>query len=218
MSEDKNDYNSLTHQAYMQIKKQIVSGRLKQGQVISISAMAKQLGISRTPLTYACQKLEHDKFLTIVPKQGVIVNTVTVTDAKEIYELRAAIEGYSASRSYNNFSVRDIDYLEKSFDKQLAAVEKNDIHAFMVEDNQFHKYILSKYENSQFLSLINTLYDRAFLLGLQSCQNPVRLQQCVQEHRNIIDALKDNNREAFLKSLDENILNGYTSLTNSYIF
>jgi DNA-binding GntR family transcriptional regulator len=218
MSEDKNDYRSLTHQAYVQIKEQIVSGRLKQGQVISISAMAKQLGISRTPLTYACQKLEHDKFLTIVPKQGVIVNTVTVTDAKEIYELRAAIEGYSASRSYNNFSVSDIDYLEKSLDKQLAAVEKHDIHAFMVEDNQFHKYILSKYENTQFLSLINTLYDRAFLLGLQSCQNPVRLQQCIQEHRNIIDALKDTNREAFLKSLDENILNGYTSLTNSYTF
>ncbi|RAS85598.1 GntR family transcriptional regulator [Priestia endophytica] len=218
MSETKNDYSSLTRQAYIQIKDQIVSGHLKQGQVISISAMAKQLGISRTPITYACQKLEHDKFLTIVPKQGVIINTVTITDAKEIYELRAAIESYSASRSYNNLSTADIDYLEESFEKQLKAVEENDIQTFMVEDNQFHKYILSKYENSQFSSVINTLYDRAFLLGLQSCQNPARLQQCIQEHRDIIDALKEDNREKFLESLEKNILNGYTSLTTSYTF
>ena len=78
--EENNNLSSLTQMAYKIIKEKIVNGDLKQGEVISISAMAKKLNISRTPITYACQKLENDKFLTIAPKQGVIINTLMMQE------------------------------------------------------------------------------------------------------------------------------------------
>jgi DNA-binding GntR family transcriptional regulator len=112
---ENNKFSSLTQTAYKIIKDKIVNGELKQGEAMSISAMAKQLDISRTPITYACQKLETDKFLTIVPKQGVIIHTITINDAKEIYELRAAIETYSAKRIFSTITKNDIDNLESSY-------------------------------------------------------------------------------------------------------
>lgn len=215
--EDNNNFSSLTQTAYKVIKDKIVNGELKQGEVISISAMAKQLDISRTPITYACQKLENDKFLTIVPKQGVIINTITINDAREIYELRAAIESYSAKRIFPIITEGDINYLENSYTKQVKAVEKNDIKLFMVEDINFHKYLLSKYENSQFFSIVNNLFERAFLLGVESCKNPLRLKESLNEHRRIIDCLLNNDKSGFIEEVEKNILNGYTSLTGNYM-
>lgn len=216
--EENNKLSSLTQTAYKMIKDKIVNGELKQGEVVSISAMAKQLDISRTPITYACQKLEKDKLLTIVPKQGVIIHTITINDAREIYELRAAIESYSAKRIFSNITEADITYLENSYAKQVQAVEKNDIKLFMAEDINFHKYLLAKYENSQFFSIIDNLFERAFLLGVQSCKNSLRLKESLNEHRQIIDCLLNNDKNGFIEEVEKNILNGYTSLTGNYTF
>lgn len=214
---ENNNLNSLTKTAYQTIKKKIIIGELKQGEVISISAMSKKLNISRTPVTYACQRLEYDKFLTIVPKQGVIINTITINDAREIYELRAAIETYSAKHVFAHIDKTDIDYLENSYKKQLQAVEQNDPKLFMLEDIDFHKYILKKYENSHFFSIINNLFDRAYLLGIESCKNPVRLRKSLEEHRRIIDCMINNDKDCFVEGIEENILNGYISLTSDYM-
>lgn len=216
--EENNNLSSLTQIAYKIIKEKIVNGELKQGEIISISAMAKKLNISRTPITYACQKLENDKFLTIAPKQGVIINTITINDAREIYELRAAIESYAAKRIFSNITQKDIDYLEDSYRKQMEVVEKNDIHLFMSEDINFHKYLLAKYENSHFFSIVDNLFDRAFLLGVESCKNPIRLKESLNEHRRIIDCILNNDVNGFVEEIEKNILNGYIGLTSNYTY
>jgi DNA-binding GntR family transcriptional regulator len=208
---ENNKFSSLTQTAYKIIKDKIVNGELKQGEAMSISAMAKQLDISRTPITYACQKLETDK-------QGVIIHTITINDAKEIYELRAAIETYSAKRIFSTITKNDIDNLESSYIIQVDAVKKKDAKLFMIEDINFHKYLLKKYENSQFFSIIDNLFERAFLLGVESCKNSLRLNESLNEHRQIIDCLLNNDKKCFIEGIEKNILNGYTSLTGTYTF
>jgi len=216
--QEDSDLGSLTQKAYKIIKDKIVNGEIKHGEVISISAMAKKLKISRTPITYACQKLESDKFLTIIPKQGVIINSITINEAREIYELRAVIESYSAKRAFPNITEKDINYLESSYTKQLYSVEQNDIKLFMSEDINFHKYLLSKYENSQFFSIIDNLFDRAFLLGIESFKNSLRIKQTLNEHKQIINCLINNDKNGFVDAVEKNILNGYTGLTGDYKF
>jgi DNA-binding GntR family transcriptional regulator len=209
---------NLSQQAYRAIKEKIVNGELPQGVAISISAMAEALNISRTPVTNACQKLEFEKFLTIVPKQGVIINTITIDDAREIYELRAAIETYSAKRAFDFFSPEDIYYLKKSLVKQKQFIDACDIHNFMVEDTIFHKALLKKYKNSQFFSILDTLYDRAFLIGMKVSENSNRLKESYEEHNRIIIALENKDKNAFIEAIERNIISGYISLTGSYEF
>jgi DNA-binding GntR family transcriptional regulator len=213
---ENNGYGQLTKEAYDLIKSKIITGELKQGEVFSISAMAKKLNISRTPLTYACQKLEYDHFLKIAPKQGVVINTITISDAREIYELRAAIESYSAKKSFDLINSSDIQELEEIYKRQVEAVTGNDNYRFMVEDISFHKRILNAHDNAHFYSLLENLYDRAFILGLESTKSRTRLRESLKEHREIIDSLKNNDKNTFIEKIEENIINGFKNLTGGY--
>lgn len=208
--------DSLSVRAYEEIKKMILSGELKQGQAVSINAMAEQLQISRTPVTNACQKLEYEKLLTIVPKQGVIINTISIEDACGIYELRAAIESYNAKRVMDMMTDEDIIVLKESIKKQTAEVEAGSTHGFMDEDHYFHRYILSKNMNHELLSVINQLYDRAYMLGIKNSLS-ARLNESIEEHKQIVAALEKRDRQAFADAIEENILNGFRSLTRRYL-
>ncbi len=208
--------DNLSIKAYDEIKRRILSGELRQGQAISINAMADQLSISRTPVTNACQKLEYEKLLTIVPKQGVIINTISIEDACGIYELRAAIESYNAKRVMDMLTDEDTRILKQSIQKQAAAVEAGDARTFMDEDHFFHKYILGKNMNRELLSVIRQLYDRAYMLGIKNSLS-ARLTESIKEHRHIVEALERKDRQAFADAIEENILNGFRSLTRRYL-
>ena len=210
--------DNLSEKAYIAIKEMILNGKLKQGEAISINSMTEILGISRTPITNACQKLEFEKFLTIVPKQGVIVNSITIDDARELYELRAAIESYSAKRAFDNIKQNDIEVLKESLKIQKKYVESGNVYEFMKEDTNFHKFLLSKYNNTQFFSVINTLYDRSFMASLKSGEKSMRLYNNLKEHENIIEALEKKNKNAFVEAIEINILNGFINLTGNYEF
>lgn len=207
--------DNLSTKAYEQIKKMILSGVLKQGQAISINAMTDTLQISRTPLTNACQRLEYEKFLTILPKQGVIINTISLDAARGIYELRAAIETYNAKRTLDLFTEEDCITLQASIDLQVGYAEAGDTHAFMDEDTFFHRYMLGKNNNYEMICVIEQLYERAYMLGIQNSIQP-RMQQSIEEHRIILDALKRRDRQAFPDSIETNILNGFRNLTSHF--
>lgn len=205
----------LVSQAYAYIKHKIVINELKSGDALSISALSKELGISRTPITAACQRLEYDGFVNIVPKQGVVVRFLTVNEARDITELRAAIETYSAKRVFNVIDEEDIANLEEGFIRMDKS--RDNLYQFMLEDTGMHKYLLGKGSNGQFLSIVDNLYDLSVLIGLMTGQDPARLDDILQEHRNIIDALIDKDRDRFVRSLDINIMNGFISLSGQYI-
>ena len=204
---------NLSQIAYEQLKQMILSGELKQGQAFSINAMTERLHISRTPLTNACQWLEREKLLTILPKQGALVNTISIETACGIYELRAAIESYNAKRVFHLLDQADIALLTSSIEKQKAHVAAGRIKDFMDEDSAFHRHILEKNRNEEILATIDGLYDRAYMLGITNSKG-MRPAQSVAEHEKVLAALKQGDRQAFADAIEENILNGFRNLTN----
>ena len=206
---------NLSQIAYEQLKQMILSGELKQGQAFSINAMTERLQISRTPITTACQWLEREKLLTILPKQGALVNTISIETACGIYELRAAIESYNAKRVFDSLDQTDIALLEASIEKQKLHAAAGRIKEFMDEDSAFHRHILEKNRNEEILSAINGLYDRAYMLGITNSKG-MRPTRSIEEHEKILDALKCRDAQGFADAVEENILNGFRNLTNQW--
>ena len=206
---------NLSQIAYEQIKQMILSGELKQGQAFSINAMTERLQISRTPITNACQWLEREKLLTILPKQGALVNTISIETACGIYELRAAIESYNAKRVFDLLDHSDIALLESSIKQQKIHAAAGRIKEFMDEDSAFHRHILEKNRNEEILSTINGLYDRAYMLGITNSKG-MRPTRSIEEHEKILDALKRRDAQGFANAVEENILNGFRNLTNQF--
>ena len=203
--------DSLSDKAYAQIKQMILDGQLQQGQLISINRLTELLEISRTPLTSAFQRLENEKFIRIIPKQGVIVNTVTLETAREIYELRAAIESYNAKRAFPQMADTDWTALQQSVARQEVFARQNDVTGFMKEDIWFHKFILHKVSNFEFMSVVDVLFERAYLLGLSNSAYH-RMEQSIAEHRQI---LATKTPQDFADAVECNILNGFRNLTKS---
>lgn len=211
-----NGKDNLSERAYAAIKRMILSRELKQGQAISISAMAESLAISRTPVTNACQKLEFERLLKIVPKQGVIISTISIKEACGIYELRAAIESYAAKHCMDMMTDTDITILKRSIEKQAKATQKGDCRAFMDEDQFFHRYIFAKNINYELLAVFNQMYDRAYMLGVIN-DTRTRLNESIDEHRRVVAALERRDRQGFADALEENILNGLQSLIRQFM-
>lgn len=127
----KKERETLTEKAYRIIKNDILYGKFKQNEVISINALSDELGISRTPITNAFQKLELEDFVTVLPKQGVFVKPITITETREIYELRAAIETFSAKRAFDMINEENIEWLKESVKKQKKFLDDENYQSFM---------------------------------------------------------------------------------------
>lgn len=206
----------LTEFAYNYIKEKIIKGEFKSSEILSISSLAETLNISRTPVNNACQRLEAENLLIIVPKQGVIVKSATIGEFRNLYELRAAIETYAAKLAFSNITEHDIKKLNESLALQEKALSPINEYEFMIEDMKFHQFLISKSENPQFISIIDNINNQSIIAGMKNFSNPKRICDSFEEHKKIIDALKNKDKNEFIRLIEENIINGYINLTSHF--
>ncbi len=207
---------SFAAQAYQTIKDMIIRGQIEQGDVLSILYLADLLNIGRTPVTIACQRLECDGLVRIIPKQGVLINPMTVNDVRELYESRIAIEIFLADKAFEYFNKADIETLEASILRQHTLGEKEDAYGFMEEDTYFHRYIIGRYPNKTLMGMHHNLTDRIFLFGVRNSTNRTRLFQSIESHQRMVQALKEKDRNKFLAEIELNQMSGYIFNTGLY--
>ena len=200
-----------TENAYYRIKEMILSGQIDPGQIVSILYFSQQLQIGRTPVTGACQKLEAEGFLTILPKKGVLISPLTINDVRDLYEAREAIESYIGERAFDNITADDVEILKNCIEKQKECEKRHDAYGFMKEDNYFHLFILERYSNKTLLGLYKMMNDRIFIIGVQNSKKPNRIRAAIQEHNDMVAQIEKGDKAEFLRLLSDNILKGYYS-------
>jgi DNA-binding GntR family transcriptional regulator len=202
--------------AYDILKNMIMRGEIRQGAVLSILQLSEKLGIGRTPVSSACQRLEYDGLLRVVPKQGVWINTLSIEEALEIYESRATIETFFVRKALPMIEREDVRALKASIGRQAAHGEARDFIRYMQEDAYFHRYFMQKYANNTMLEMYNRLIDRIFLFGMKSTANEARKKNAIQEHRAVIKYLEKKDETGLIRAMEQHIMNGYKQLTGFY--
>lgn len=200
---------SASEQAYNRIKEMIIRGQIEQGQVLSVLYFVDLLNLGRTPITIACQKLQVDGFVRIIPKQGVLIEPITITDAQELYEAREAIELYLAERAFEHITEADVAILEESIQRQIERSNCGDAYGFMEEDTFFHRYIMERYPNKILMKMHHNMSDRIFLLGVKNSSNQKRLQESIENHRRQVQCIKAKDKQGFLQEVAANQISGY---------
>ena len=112
---------TLRERAYVEIKSQILAGKLPPGSAISEAELADALGISRSPVREAFQQLARDGLVEIFPKRGTFVAELTPREVREVFELRAAIESTCARLAAERATPADIENLRRLCDAIDAA-------------------------------------------------------------------------------------------------
>jgi len=84
---------SLTDRAYGALEELIVTLKLPPGSAVSEAELSERLGIGRTPIREALQRLARERLVTILPRRGAQVTNLTISEVKEIFDIRAALNG-----------------------------------------------------------------------------------------------------------------------------
>ena len=141
---------SLTDKAYSAIKSAIMSNELTPGTVLAEENLASQLGISRTPLRAALQRLQHEE---IVMQNGknMVVAEVTERDVRDISVVPLAIRLLAQN---GGITAKHLDRLYLCGEKQLNALRSGDSEAFLDQDALFHVSLAQLTGNSFLTDLV----------------------------------------------------------------
>ena len=222
MSEDS---YSLSGRVFHKIREDILSGKYKRDETLKEKTIGDELGVSRTPVREALRQLELEGLVTIIPNKGASVVGISKDDIKDIYEIRARLEGLCAKRAAKNVSAAQIADLEENIYLVDFHSGKGNYAQVLELDNKFHEILyeasLSKMLKHE-LSAFHHYVERVRKITLSM---PERVTKSNEEHRMIVEALKNHNEEEAEKLATKHMLNtisnmdkfGWDNLLKSYM-
>lgn len=183
---------TLADQAYKIIKKAIVNGKLKENEPLPEERLAKNLGISRTPLRDALNRLSVEGLVIQQTGRPAKVASFTKEKSLEYLELRSLLEVYNIEKTISKFDDDLITKLQENLSEQLSAIERDNYHDFIELDREFHLLLASRNNNNELKEIIhrmNTGINRAFLI--LSSTLPASAKEAYVEHKEIVEALEN---------------------------
>ena len=181
---------SLQEFAGAQCQALIESGELSPGKLYSESAIAKQLGISRTPLRTALQQLERDGFIIRLPQRGFYVYQFGEKDIEEFFQIREAVEGFAVECLARQKPTVDLQPIRQHLAAQAQVIASDDFSIFIRADREFHENIVKALGNQRLMAIYSDLRQSIELIGLKRFKLNHQRNQSVAEHRAIVRAIE----------------------------
>jgi len=176
---------SLTKKAYTMIKAKILSCDYPPDTFLNEGVLMAEIGVSRTPIREAMTKLEHENLVRIVPKKGVLVSGISLSQIKDVYQVRELLEPYIIRTWGRNVDPKVLaSYRERlaNYDGDLPE------ETFFQLDHQLHRLIFDHCENKYFVHLLDTVFDQTIRIRIISGkQIRRRLVDTRVEHLAIVD-------------------------------
>jgi len=188
-------YELLSQKVYRVLKTEIVKGFLKPGTKLFEDKIATQMGVSRTPVREAIQKLAIGGFIKIAPNQTLIVTEVSLIDMKEVLLIRGTLEGLATRIAAKKITRQEIDELEKIVTQMGLHVTKKDLLSYCKVDDEFHNLILNVCGNKWIIQIRDNLSNFIYRFRIKSLSVPGRLKCSLEEHRKIMESLQKHNSE-----------------------
>lgn len=182
---------SLTEEAYRTIKSRILDNDYPPGFHALEQDLANQLGISRTPVREALNRLHAERLVEVTPRHGMRVLPISPEDMECIQQIIECLETKAAALfASRQLSKGEIASLEKAVSDMERALEAEDLDAWADADERFHQTLVRECGNPRMAEMIFTLWDqghRARMVTLRLRQLPV---QSVDEHRALVEAIR----------------------------
>jgi DNA-binding GntR family transcriptional regulator len=138
---------SLADQAYARLEEMIVRLQLAPGAVVSEQALAERLGIGRTPIREALQRLARERLITVLPRRGIMVSEVNIRTQLRLLETRREVERLLARSAALRAKEEERARFRAIADGMEAAARSNDDKAFLRLDQTFNLLVLDAAQN-----------------------------------------------------------------------
>lgn len=179
-------HTDLASLVYERVKNLILSNELSPGQKIVQEELASQLGVSRTPLTKALQRLEAEFLVESIPRRGMFVKEISAEELIDSFECREALEGVSARRAATRITDAEIAELHALFTPFQGQGAQIHPAQYVDADIQFHKQI-NEISGNRIIARLEILGNVHRITVLHIKRLP---EDTLEEHLAIIEALE----------------------------
>lgn len=207
---------------YQELRRNILSLKLKPGLMLSMSEICETYNRGRTPVRDALLQLANDGLLVFLPQRGVMISKISLKRAESERFLRKCVEEVVVLESMASCDIEFITMMEQSLKRQEKMLEQGDIRQreFMEEDDYFHSVFYRAAGREETYELVKAVAKDYYRIRLLSLSENGIQKRIIDEHRGMADALnsRDANRfrNLFIKhihhQIDGEIFLKYTEL------
>jgi len=193
---------SLTDKAYRALEERIVTLGLRPGEVLSETALSEQLGIGRTPIREALQRLAREGLIVILPRKGILVSEINPGKQLLLLEVRREIERLMARTAAIRRTEDERDQFSEIADGMERAASDNDEIAFMRYDDAFNRLLSAAAHNEyavRAIGLMNGLSRRFWYVHFKEAAD---MPFCARLHAAVARSIVEGDPDAAAEAAD----------------
>jgi DNA-binding GntR family transcriptional regulator len=199
-------HHQLKDFVYLQLRQEIVSMQLPPGYALREAEFAARFGVSKTPLREAFVRLQKDGFVEVVPYKGAVVSGYGHDDLREIYEVRELLEGACARHAAASMAGDELARLHRVVRDSETLLAADDTDALSQLFDEFDAIVYAHASNGRIGQMLDNIRDHVTRIGQLTIGIPGRLDQSVEQHAGIYDAIVRRDGNLAEQRMREHIL------------
>lgn len=192
---DKNA-KSLEESVFLTLEDEILSGKLKRGEMLTENALSARLGVSRTPLRAALHRLYEEGLVDISPNRGATVIGIGTEELVDIYKIRMRLEGLASAEAATKITEEDIKKLHDILELADFYIAKRDADKLKELDSEFHSIIYRASGSRLLNKTLSELHRNVHFYRKRSLAVEERLERSAAEHKEILLAIENHDADA----------------------
>ncbi len=196
------------HEATFQsLKSLLVEGKIAPGSKLNERELAESLNVSRTPIREAIRRLAADGLVELIANRGAIAVQLSIEDVMHTFDVIAELEGYSGELAAKNINDSTLSELEALQYEMMASYARRDLSSYYKLNLQIHRLINQAANNPVLATLFSQVNARIEALRFRSNQDGVKWEKAVEEHQEMLDALKARDSARMRKVMITHVTN-----------
>ena len=194
---------SAVDRVYSEIRRMAMEFHFLPGERLNEAVLAKELGVSRTPLREALNRLSAEGFLTFSANNGFSRKTIDVKEIFDLYEFRMYLEKSAVRLAVDRATPEQLDEIEQFTIISARDDASRTVNDFVALDERFHELLVSLSGNTQMVEALRNINARIqFVRWLDMSERRTETQH---EHRVIVAALMGRDAEAAEQGIQDHI-------------
>lgn len=192
---------------YLQLQKDILTGKLKNGQKLTEQVICEEYNVSRTPVREALRQLESDGLVENILNRGCFVVGLSLQDFEDMFELRKIYEIQAVKWAIERITEEEMDALDETFEFMEFYTLRNDIDKMLTINEGFHQIIYEASHNRMLQQFCSSYQTYMKYLRKDEEYPDDYLATVLEEHRQIFKAFIEKDVEAGAEAMERHIGN-----------
>jgi DNA-binding GntR family transcriptional regulator len=199
------EHSTLNDRAYQALKRGLISGSFRPGQLLIIRNIADRYGISTTPVREALQRLVAERLLVMLPNRSIAVPLLSVEKFTELYRVRCALEGLAGELATEKIGPKEIRTLRKMMGDIDGTIADRDSRGYLQLNQKFHFLIYERAASPLLLDLIQDRWGQVGPFFNELFEDTSYLPHANEQHSWIVAALEKGDAKGARESIVQDI-------------